>query len=331
MKKIFVSMLVGLVLMTNLVGSAFAANNGAITRADFAVMVVKRLPEIDRAVLNQAGDCYDDIDGLRQEKFICYLVEDGVLSGDGGEFRPNSTVTRAEAAAILTEAFDLVDANPDLASLYSDVENQAWYKGYFNTLAVYGIPEPEIILCEEIDPAGTLTHAVARAWTLRIRNAEASQMEACRGVEVLNVSKSISLKVPVIGGTNSVELAKFKFSAADGNIFMQEFAMNLGYDDNDMPLNNLVLKNRQGEVVAGPVAVGIDRIVFDMNDLEIQENNGEILKLYADVPVIYTNVEVSVSINEEDIVAENEDGDIVGIGGHFPMEMNFSLLKSVNW
>ena len=68
---------------------------------------------------------YQDISGHWAEKDILYLSQQGYVNGYGDEFRPDQTITRAEAATILarmTQAKKGEEAAP-----FSDVSADAWY------------------------------------------------------------------------------------------------------------------------------------------------------------------------------------------------------------
>ena len=71
--------------------------------------------------------------------FVKTAVANGVISGyANGNFGPNDSLTREQAAKIVVEAFDLPMVTPTVAS-FSDVKSTVWSYGYVETLVSYGV------------------------------------------------------------------------------------------------------------------------------------------------------------------------------------------------
>ena len=65
------------------------------------------------------------------------MYEAGIVNGDNGEMKPKSTLTRAQMAKILVNAFDL-KMNGE-ANEFSDVSPSDWSYKYVQILASNGI------------------------------------------------------------------------------------------------------------------------------------------------------------------------------------------------
>lgn len=70
-------------------------------------------------------------------EYINALVEEGVFS-KAQRFNPSNSITCAQMAKILVEAFDLEGA---ISKSFSDVGSDHWAKGYINTLVATGITQ----------------------------------------------------------------------------------------------------------------------------------------------------------------------------------------------
>ena len=85
---------------------------------------------------------FSDISGHYAEDVINKYANSGIISGyPDGTFRPDNSVTRAELAKILAEAFDLQKTRiPN----YYDVDSSAWYYSYLERadkyIPIYALP-----------------------------------------------------------------------------------------------------------------------------------------------------------------------------------------------
>ena len=111
-----------------------------IDRKTMAVWVVRVLDGEDPDP--SKGSRFADVDRYLPRfwpPFIERMAELGVTTGCGGDgtnFCPNDSVTRAQMAVFLTRAFSLPDG-PDPG--FSDVSDQAWYYDQVAALAASGI------------------------------------------------------------------------------------------------------------------------------------------------------------------------------------------------
>ncbi|MBP3284403.1 MAG: S-layer homology domain-containing protein [Clostridia bacterium] len=80
-----------------------------------------------------------DIEGTKYEEAIVKLVALGTIKGyEDGTFRPETTITRAELATVITFVLGLQDAaelSKTTPSPFSDVKVNEWYTGYINIAA----------------------------------------------------------------------------------------------------------------------------------------------------------------------------------------------------
>ncbi len=86
------------------IDTSFASPGSPITRADFARLMDRALPQKARTD-SVLGVSFSDVSKARYP-YIYALAKTGVLRGDGGTFRPLSPITRAEAACVLARMAD---------------------------------------------------------------------------------------------------------------------------------------------------------------------------------------------------------------------------------
>ena len=86
------------------IDTSFASPGSAITRADFARLMDRALPQKARTD-SVLGVSFSDASNA-QYPYIYALAKTGILRGDGGTFRPLSPITRAEAACVLARMAD---------------------------------------------------------------------------------------------------------------------------------------------------------------------------------------------------------------------------------
>jgi hypothetical protein len=89
----------------------------------------------------KAGTTYSDDASITQfDEAVQVLTALGIYRGDDDGFRPNSTITRAEAAALVYRIIskDVNDAQTSIYADYNkftDVKSTSWYAGYVNFCA----------------------------------------------------------------------------------------------------------------------------------------------------------------------------------------------------
>jgi PKD repeat protein len=110
----------------------------AITRAELLKMAM------EAADLSISGHTFEGIfsDVKSTDWFDAYAEKGygyGIVSGySDGTFRPNDSVTRAEATKIILEAFE-VDFQRYGADLFPDVDQGSWYEDYIGTAYTLGL------------------------------------------------------------------------------------------------------------------------------------------------------------------------------------------------
>ncbi|MBB5173352.1 S-layer homology domain-containing protein [Texcoconibacillus texcoconensis] len=100
-----------------------------ISRADTALILAR---SIDLDIENAPAPGFTDLtdEGKYYYNAIGALEDAGIVNGyEDGTFKPDQTITRAELAKLIVEAYDLdVDEDADLD--FTDIEEGAWYKQY---------------------------------------------------------------------------------------------------------------------------------------------------------------------------------------------------------
>jgi len=97
------------------------------------------------------------------KKAIEELASRGIINGKTDtSFDPDATMTRAEYAAIITRGLGL-DAK--VVSVFTDINNDAWYAGYVGTAYTHGIVAGTS--ATTFNPTGTITRQEAAVMTAR--------------------------------------------------------------------------------------------------------------------------------------------------------------------
>jgi hypothetical protein len=106
-----------------------------MSRAEFVKSVV-----VAAGLEGSTAITFPDVkDGDWFAPYVKTAVANGVISGyANGNFGPNDSLTREQAAKIVVNAFDLPLATPEVAS-FSDVKSTAWSYSFVETLVSYGI------------------------------------------------------------------------------------------------------------------------------------------------------------------------------------------------
>lgn len=109
---------------------------------------------------------FDDILNHANKNVIEALASRNIISGKSeNSFEPDSTMTRAEFATIITRGLGLEEKK---ASFFTDVEVNDWYYTYVNTAYHYGIIKG--VSETEFNPNGTITREEAAVMVGRAAN-----------------------------------------------------------------------------------------------------------------------------------------------------------------
>jgi hypothetical protein len=145
----------------------------AISRAEFATLVVRHYGWGDLQPARSGSQIFDDVDdNAWYNDQIGLAFEYEILRGDdtGNTVRPNDPITRAEAAQVLVNVSGLLQGVPADHANFDDVPNDAWYSD-----AVDRTYDQEIVRgvsATEFQPARYLTRAEAIVLINRIRERE---------------------------------------------------------------------------------------------------------------------------------------------------------------
>jgi hypothetical protein len=109
------------------------------------------------------GKTFADISAHVNKPAIEALAARGIINGKTDEdFDPDTTMTRAEFAAIVVQGLGLI---PKSNNVFDDVPANAWYASYVNTAYAYGIVSGTSSTC--FGPAGTITREEAATMVTR--------------------------------------------------------------------------------------------------------------------------------------------------------------------
>ncbi|MFC5529529.1 S-layer homology domain-containing protein [Cohnella yongneupensis] len=135
--------------------------DGSVTRAEFAVMLVKAL-----GIEAKSSDTFKDVQGHWAEAAIQALKSNGIIGGYAeGTFKPDNEISRAEIALILAKVMDLSAVKG--ASKFSDVSG-SWAEQSINQLADAGIISGEGV--NKFHPSDSASRAESVTMILRVLN-----------------------------------------------------------------------------------------------------------------------------------------------------------------
>lgn len=112
------------------IGVVNQSNTGRkLTRSEFLKLVLNSAG-ID--VSAEANPSYSDVSSSHSLKqYIAYATRNGIVSGQGGKFRPDDLITRAEAAKILVRGAN-INLSTEIAT-FSDVSSSNSLASYIQT------------------------------------------------------------------------------------------------------------------------------------------------------------------------------------------------------
>ena len=95
---------------------------------------------------------FSDVADSEYAQEIDSLAASRIVFGDGGKFRPDATMTRAEACALLAQALDLYSTAD---GYFTDVAKESWYAPSVNAMAAIGLVSG--VGGGKFDPNATMT------------------------------------------------------------------------------------------------------------------------------------------------------------------------------
>ncbi|WP_051302533.1 S-layer homology domain-containing protein [Salibacterium aidingense] len=106
----------------------------SITRIQAASMMVKAL---NLETTGRSAPDYEDISvGYARSGIVAAVNEEGIMSGNGNQFRPGEKITRAQMAAVLRRGFELGEYSE---ILFTDIDRSYWSFTDITTIAYHGI------------------------------------------------------------------------------------------------------------------------------------------------------------------------------------------------
>ena len=120
-------------------------------------------PGVRPSVQTAPGTTFQDIVRHPNCAAIEQLASYEIINGMGdGKFQPDETMTRAQFAKIVVCSLGLT---PEYRGTFSDVPEKAWYAGYVDTAAAYGIVNG--VGNGQFDPDGLINRQAAAAMVAR--------------------------------------------------------------------------------------------------------------------------------------------------------------------
>lgn len=105
-----------------------------ITRGEFTRMLVGALTNYDPATHAKYANPFEDVGENRYYRdYIAYAYFYGIVSGyEDGTFRPDDSISRAEAAAMIAKARNI--SKVPGVTVFKDLDPQSWYAGFVEAL-----------------------------------------------------------------------------------------------------------------------------------------------------------------------------------------------------
>ena len=169
-KEFAMKKIISLVIMTTLVLSAMSLNVSAV------------------------DDNFSDINGHWAEETIIKFKDKNIISGyPDGTFKPDKSVTRAEFAKIITEAFDLQTKS---VLNYDDVGAENWYYPYLECSAKYIPVYPLPVSYENNIPYQTIAE---KGLNYFLPDTDAIRMHVAEALVQIKIDKeNINVELPII-------------------------------------------------------------------------------------------------------------------------------------
>lgn len=106
----------------------------SIKRQDAAIIIASAVYGSSEAVPEGEATFTDVSSSNYAAKYIAALEEYGIVGDGEGHFNPSATITRAEFAQMIVQAFELEDNGTD-APIYTDVVDGLWYNNAITILS----------------------------------------------------------------------------------------------------------------------------------------------------------------------------------------------------
>ncbi len=120
-------------------------------------------PDVKVMAITYPGKTFEDIKGHNNQREMEALAQRNIINGKtSATFEPQSTMTRAEFATIITRALGLLKNIP---TAFGDVKPEDWYYTYINTAYSYGIVKG--VSETEFNPNGLISRQEAAVMVAR--------------------------------------------------------------------------------------------------------------------------------------------------------------------
>ena len=143
--------------------SLYSMSDVRMTKGSDSSGLVNKNPDVKKMPVLYNGKTFDDIKISRYKTQIEALASRGIINGKTNRvFEPESTMTRAEFATIITRSLGLEIKEKDI---FKDVRTSDWFYPYVGTAFSYGIVNG--VSESKFDPNGTITREEASAMVSR--------------------------------------------------------------------------------------------------------------------------------------------------------------------
>lgn len=210
--------------------------DNSVTRAEFVIMLNKALGFAEKGNVTfsdvSANAWYYDAVAVAVEAGYCAGYEDGT-------FKPNATITRAEAAVMIAKAKELT-ANTEAADKFADVSNiPVWAKGFIGAVSVAGFMtgRPD----GTFDASNTITRAEAVSSLNRAMEKEAVDEET---KDVVVTEDDTVIEGQTIEGNLIIDKA-----VGDGEVYVNDTTVKgdvivRGGGDDSIYFDNVIVKGK---------------------------------------------------------------------------------------
>ena len=225
----------------------------------------------------------DDVQGLECEEAVNVLTGLGVIEGyEDGSFRPERTISRAEAVKIIISALGIpVSENGNYTTPFADVAPTKWYAGYVQYAYTLGITEGTS--ATTFSPDAKVTYDQMIAFTLRALGYNEECLQGTYPACYINKAVGLDLlKKGVLTGSDAAPraaVAQLIYNAVDAEIGKVDkdgtWVGNSTATQKDTFLDRLGAVSEDEYVVVTQDLINDEDTLVDLSDLL-----GAVVKLY---------------------------------------------------
>ena len=161
-----------------------------------------------------------DVTGLACEEAVNVLTGLGVINGyEDGTFRPERTITRAEAVKVIIAALGLpVTEGNSYSTPFADVSSNAWYAGYVQYAYTLGITEGTS--ATTFSPNANVTYDQMVTFVVRALGYTEDSLQGTYPACYINKAVGLKMTLPQTGSKAATrgDVARILYSATDKQV-----------------------------------------------------------------------------------------------------------------